>query len=148
MIVCVHVHVGAHACKCTIILYNVCACVYVLYIIIFQRKYRRVTWFIKEVWRPTWMCVHMISQHLHIICERIWARIFRILVLYLRNHSSYELQIWHEYSFIILLHSLQFASPAHFRYGRGERARRSPSKIAVLCPLAAHRSGQEACSDF
>ena len=69
--------------------------------------------------------------------------------LYLWNHSSYELQTWHEHSFIILLDSLKIASPAHFRYGRGVRARRSHSKNAVLWPsLAAHRSGQEACSSF
>ena len=82
----------------------------------------------------------------------VTLRIFRILVLkrlYLWNRNSYELQTWHEYSFIILLHLLQFASPAHFRYGRGEHARQSRSKNAVLCPsLAAHCSGQEACSDF
>ena len=91
------------------------------------------------------------------ICEQIWgkgvtSRISRILVLkslYLWNHSSYELQTWHEYSSIILLHSLQIASPAHFQCGRGKRARRSRSKNAVLWPsLAAHRSGQEACSSF
>ena len=49
-----------------------------------------------------------------------------------------------EYSSIILLHSLQIASPAHFRYGRGECTRPSRSKNAVLCPS----SGQQACSDF
>ena len=67
-------------------------------------------------------------------------RIFRIFILkrlYLWNHSSYELQTWHEYSYIILLHSLQIASPAHIRCGRGERAaRQSRSKIAVLCLIA------------
>ena len=74
------------------------------------------------------------------------SRIFRILNLKLWNHSSYELQTW---CYIILLHSLQIASPAHFLYGRGDRARRSRSKIAVLClTLAAHRSGQEAYCSF
>jgi hypothetical protein len=69
--------------------------------------------------------------------------------LYLWNHNSYELQTWHEYSSIILLHSLQIVSHAHFWYGRGERARLSCSKNAILWPsLAAHRSGQEACSSF
>ena len=78
-----------------------------------------------------------------------YSRTFILKRLYLCNHSSYELQTWHEHSSIILLHSLQIAGPAHFRCGRGGRARRSRSKIAVLClTSAAYRSGQEACSDF
>ena len=77
------------------------------------------------------------------------SQIFILKRLYLWNHSSYELQTWHEYSYIILLHSLQIASPAHIRCGRGERPRRSRSKIAVLClTLAVHRSEQEACCSF
>ena len=57
--------------------------------------------------------------------KRSISRISRILILkrlYLWNHSSYELQTWHEYSFIVLLHSLPMTSPAHFRCGQGERA--------------------------
>ena len=37
--------------------------------------------------------------------------------LYLRNHSSYELETWHKHYSIILLHSLWIASSAHFRCG-------------------------------
>ena len=51
-----------------------------------------------------------------------YSRIFILKRLYLWNHSSYELQTWHEYSSIILLHSLQIADPAHFRCGRSARA--------------------------
>ena len=65
MIVSVHVHVCAHAHVC-IIIYNVCACVYVLYIIIFELKYRHVTCFIKEVWRPH-LNVYTTLVHLEII---------------------------------------------------------------------------------
>ena len=66
--------------------------------------------------------------------------------LYLWNHSSYELQTWHEYSYVI---PLQIVSPAHIRCGRGEQAHQLHSKIAVLyLTLAAHRSGQEACCSF
>ena len=53
-----------------------------------------------------------------------YSRIFILKRLYLRNHSSYELQTWHKYSSIILLHSLQIAGPAHFRCGRGARVDR------------------------
>ena len=50
---------------------------------------------------------------------------------------------------VILLHSLQFTSPTHFRYGRGNRTRHLCSKNTILCPfLVAHRLGQEACPDF
>ena len=69
--------------------------------------------------------------------------------LYLWNHSSYVLQTQHEYSYIILLHSLQIATTAHIRCRRGKRACRSRTKIAILClTLAAHRSKQEACCSF
>ena len=66
-----------------------------------------------------------------IICDRIWEkgalctfpefcfkRLYMHMYMYLWNHSSYELQTWHEYSSIILLHSLQIAGPAHFRCGQ------------------------------
>ena len=58
------------------------------------------------------------------------SRIFILKHLYLWNHSSYELQTWHEYSFIILLHSLQIASPPISGVGgasaRVDRVRKSP----------------------
>jgi hypothetical protein len=87
-------------------------------------------------------------------CDRIWekgalcvciCRNFVLKRLYLWNHSSYEPETWHEYSSMILQHSLRFRSPAHF----GERACQSCSKVTVLClTLAAHRSGQEAWCSF
>ena len=61
------------------------------------------------------------------------SRIFRIFILkrlYLWNHSSYELQTWHEYSSIILLYSLGIPSPAPSGVGgasvRVNRIRKSP----------------------
>ena len=41
--------------------------------------------------------------------------IFILKRLYLWNHTSYELQTWHEYCSIILLHLLQIAGPTHGR---------------------------------
>ena len=87
----------------------------------------------------------------HNICEQIWERgkfahfpNFFFKCLYLWNHNSYELQAWYEYSSIILLHTLQIASPTHFLYGRSER-----SKNAILWPsLAAHHLGQQASFSF
>ena len=34
--------------------------------------------------------------------------------LYLKNHSSYEVELWHEYSSIILLHLQNSEARAHF----------------------------------
>ena len=78
-----------------------------------------------------------------------YSRIFIQKHLYLWNHSSYKLKLWHEYSSIVLLHLQGIPSPAQFRNGRGERTRRSHSNIAVLClTLATHYLGQEACCSF
>ena len=46
------------------------------------------------------------------------SRIFILKCLYLWNHSSYELQTWYEYSYIILLHLLQITSSTHIQFGR------------------------------
>ena len=59
----------------------------------------------------------------------LYSWIFIFNCLYLWNHSSYELETRHEYSSIILLHSLGIPSHAHFL--RGECTRRSYLKIAV-----------------
>ena len=68
------------------------------------------------------------------------SRIFRIIVLkrlYLWNHSSYELQIWHEYSYIILLHSQLRAPPTSGVGGASKRINRvRKSFYASLWQLA------------
>ena len=88
------------------------------------------------------------------ILEHLWqdltkvsiSRIFRIFNFKHWKYSSYGLELWHDYS-IILLHSQGIPSPAHFWCGRGDHAHLSRSKIAILClTLAAHLSGQACCS--
>ena len=88
-----------------------------------------------------WLQRHV---HMHIILYVIGGPFpnFLFKCLHLWNHSSYELELWHEYSPIILLHlQLQgIPSPPHFLCGQGTQVH---LKIASLClTLAARRSGQ------
>ena len=52
----------------------------------------------------------------------------------LLNHSSYELETWHEYSFIILLYLLQITSPPISGVGRASMCR-SCSKLPYYALL-------------
>ena len=80
----------------------------------------------------------------------MWQNLRKLITLHYSrrfNHSSYELELWCEYSSIILLHSQGILSSTHFQYGWDMLPciRKLPFYGLIL---AVHCSGEKLCYSF